>query len=315
MILHPEYRRQLGSLLDETSRTFALAIPMLPEPRCTEVMEAYLLFRIADTFEDATTWPVPERLAALTQLVAILDDPRESVIRDCARRWRAGEPIRHDGYLRLLEEVPLVVHALRALDPEAASIIGSHTVRTCRGMAAFLRRTGDDGVLRLGSLQELRDYCYVVAGIVGEMLTELFLLEGDHVGSIATTLRTRARRFGEALQLVNVLRDSATDEREGRALVPDVPRAQLYQLARADLWQAAEYTLALQDAGAHPGLVAFNALPVLLASATLDVVEEKGPGSKISRARVAAIIARMKADLMLGRPVVRTRRLTPTPSP
>jgi len=41
-------------LLQKTSRTFALAIPLLPEPTRTAVGAAYLLFRVADTFEDAT---------------------------------------------------------------------------------------------------------------------------------------------------------------------------------------------------------------------------------------------------------------------
>ena len=55
----------LDDLLEKTSRTFALSIPVLPEPTRREVMIAYLLFRIADTFEDAAHWPPEERIAAL----------------------------------------------------------------------------------------------------------------------------------------------------------------------------------------------------------------------------------------------------------
>ncbi|MEJ2217348.1 MAG: squalene/phytoene synthase family protein [Gemmatimonadota bacterium] len=305
---------ELYTLLEETSRTFALAIPLLPEPLCTEVTEAYLLFRIADTFEDATRWPVPDRIAALDELARILEESDGSRrVGALARRWRDREPIAHAGYLRLLEEAPLVFQALWDTDNRAAAIIVSHTVRTCRGMACFLRRAGEDGILRLHTLDELRAYCYTVAGIVGEMLTELILLECDDEG-LAPRLRTRARRFGEALQLVNVLRDSRTDVREGRALVPDsVSRDALFRLARADLREAAEYTLALQDASAARGIVAFNALPVLLAMATLDRVEEAGPGSKIVRARVWAIMAKLKADIRLGRPVIRLKREAPAP--
>ena len=40
----------LEDLLEKTSRTFALAIPVLPEPTRRQVMIAYLRFRIADTF-------------------------------------------------------------------------------------------------------------------------------------------------------------------------------------------------------------------------------------------------------------------------
>jgi phytoene/squalene synthetase len=43
----------LADLLQRTSRTFGLAIPRLSEPTRTEVTIAYLLFRIADTLEDA----------------------------------------------------------------------------------------------------------------------------------------------------------------------------------------------------------------------------------------------------------------------
>ncbi len=300
---------QLQSLLEETSRTFALAIPLLPDPLCTEVTEAYLLFRIADTFEDSTRWPVQERIDALERMARALEtDAGPLRMRALARAWSENAPVEHDGYLHLLREAPIVFEALAETREDAAHIIASHTVRTCRGMASFLRRADADGVLRLRDLEELRAYCYAVAGIVGEMLTELFLLDCADDG-LGPRLRRRARAFGEALQLVNVLRDASADVREGRALVPEsVARGELFRLARGDLRQAAEYTLALQAAGAADGIVAFNALPVLLAMATLDRVEEDGPGSKISRTRVWAIMARLKADLRLGRPVIRLQQ-------
>jgi len=56
----------LDDLLEKTSRTFALSIPMLPEPTRRHVSIAYLLFRVADTFEDASLWPRARRLAAST---------------------------------------------------------------------------------------------------------------------------------------------------------------------------------------------------------------------------------------------------------
>jgi len=48
--------KDLRDLFQKTSRTFALSIPVLPEPKNREVMIAYLLFRIADTLEDAAHW-------------------------------------------------------------------------------------------------------------------------------------------------------------------------------------------------------------------------------------------------------------------
>jgi farnesyl-diphosphate farnesyltransferase len=138
----------------------------------------------------------------------------------------------------------------------------------------------------------------VVAGIVGEMLTELFVLGRSSLDSVAPYLKQRAARFGEALQLVNILKDRADDAREGRSYLPQgVDPAEVFDLARRDLAASAEYVHALQRAGAPRGLVEFTALPVLLARATLDRVEGSGPGAKLSRPEVAAIVEGMRREL------------------
>ena len=50
LVNHPPAPELLRPLLQKTSRTFALTIPLLPEPLQTDVVVAYLLFRIIDTF-------------------------------------------------------------------------------------------------------------------------------------------------------------------------------------------------------------------------------------------------------------------------
>ena len=67
----------LEQLLIATSRTFALAIPLLPEPTRLEVTLSYLLFRVADTFEDAASWPRALRIEALAQFDRLLADPAD----------------------------------------------------------------------------------------------------------------------------------------------------------------------------------------------------------------------------------------------
>jgi farnesyl-diphosphate farnesyltransferase len=294
----------LDHLLARTSRTFALSIPLLPEPARTEVGVAYLLFRIADTFEDAVGWPRDRRLQALAELDALLVEPAAATAR--SRGWLAGSPpIPHDGYLELLAASPVVFSAYAELSPAARQAIREHLRSTLAGMAAFVARCDDRGNLSLAGLDDLRAYCYAVAGIVGEMLTELFLLDVPALAPVAEPLRARARAFGEGLQLVNILKDSAADGREGRTYLPaGLPRATVLALARRDLEAAAEYTLLLQGAGAPRGLVAFNALPVLLARGSLSRVEERGPGAKLSREEVAAAVAAMERALDRGEPVL-----------
>ncbi len=295
----------LEDLLVKTSRTFALSIPLLPEPTRREVTIAYLLFRIADTFEDAASWSRQQRIDALETFCDLLARPAPEATRRQAASWAAGMPIEHRGYQELMAEVPFVLDAFFALGDEARELVHRHTVRTAKGMAGFVARTDDDGELGLVDLQDLRDYCYVVAGIVGEMLTELFLLDRGRLEPIAGDLRARSRPFGEALQLVNILKDSSFDATEGRSyLPPAVGRSEVLALARGDLTAAGEYVLALQQAGAERGLVAFNALPVLLAVATLEKVERRGPGAKISRPVVYRIVKRMDRALDRDQPVI-----------
>jgi farnesyl-diphosphate farnesyltransferase len=288
---------RMHDLLTKSSRTFALNIPLLPEPTRCEVTVAYLLFRVADTLEDSTSWPRRRKIDEMERFASLLRGPDAQVARTLAADWQSDPPCDHDGYMELLAELPLVMEVHAGLAPRARLLIAEHTLRTIDGMASFLSR-GDGSELQLRDIKDLQDYCYAVAGIVGEMLTELFL-EGDQgLQPVAPILRGLAARFGEALQLVNILKDSSWDSDEGRHFLPTgVSTKEVFALARDDLDSAARYVTCLAQAGASRGVVAFNALPLLLAHATIDRVEQDGPGSKISRIEVAGIVEELNQAL------------------
>lgn len=307
----------LEDLLLRTSRTFALSIPRLPEPLRREVTVAYLLFRIADTFEDAAGWPKDRRLRALADFSALVEAVAEAAgpglgerlrlrAADLAASWTAGDlPSEHAGYLDLVGDTPAVLEAHAALRPAARATVAHHTARTARGMADFVARHDETGHLELEDLDDLRRYCYVVAGIVGELLTDLFLAAESALEPSAEALRRRAARFGEALQLVNILKDAAADAQEGRSYVPPkLGRAEVFGLARLDLGAAGEYVRRLQEGGASTGLLAFTALPVELAWRTLERVEHQGPGAKLTRGEVAVLVADLERRLAAGEPAL-----------
>ncbi len=295
----------LEQLLIATSRTFALAIPLLPEPVRRQVTLSYLLFRIADTFEDAAAWPRELRMEALEAFSGLMEHPDPAAAEALARRWAEEVPCEQPSYRELLAEVPAVLDAFFSLAPRAVELIASHTARTARGMAGFVARVNPAGELRLNDVPDLQEYCYVVAGIVGELLTELFLLDEPALAAVAAELRGRSRTFGEGLQLVNILKDSASDATQGRLYLPEgVHRAHILTLAREDLAVAGAYARTLQSAGAARGIVAFNALPIHLALATLDRVETSGPGAKLSRPEVFSLVQRMHRALDRNEPAV-----------
>lgn len=277
---------RLRELLAHTSRTFAIAIPLLPEPEACEVGLAYLLLRVADTIEDSTI-PAAERVELLDVFAAALEDPAEPAGRELVARASRPDFTANAWYRALTADTPLLLAELERLAPVPRRIIVDHCLQTTRGMRSFVGR----GELTFRTERELRDYCYVVAGLVGELLTELFLHHAPQLTVVREALTARAKYFGEALQLTNILKDAADDRAQGRHFLGSpalLPAA--FRLAESDLQAAREYYNLLAEHHAPPGYLAFTRFPVELAAATLEQVRLHGAGAKVDREMVQRVL-------------------------
>lgn len=292
-------RALIEELLQTTSRTFALAIPLLPEPLRTEVGVGYLLFRIADTLEDAERLGRDERIQELGRFIELLGEPTEANAVAAASVWKDNPPSTNADYNRLMSQTPAVLAELCSLEPAVTNILKRQAIRSALGMAETLRRGDRAGAIEFETLVDLKHYCYFVAGIVGEMLTELF----QHrlpPSAARNALEVDAAAFGEGLQLVNILKDVDGDARDGRVYLPaSVARETNFDQARTDLAAAERYAENLAKAGADPGVVAFLTLPRTLALETLDVLQ-KNAGLKVDRQVVTAKLAEARAIATQG---------------
>ena len=208
------------AVLPRVSRTFAINIRLLNGGLGEAVRVGYLLCRAADTLEDA--WPgsdleIGERFdrfeAALGGDSAAADDLAHG-----AALVKPGSP-----ELDLLANLGRVLGVARSLPAHDREVL-TECVRTMSaGMRRYVTRAAGRpaGAPYLDTEAELHDYCWVVAGCVGVMLTRLF---GARVP--AADPATEARRValapvvGEALQLTNILLDWPADVRRGRCHVP-----------------------------------------------------------------------------------------------
>lgn len=83
------------------------------------------------------------------------------------------------------------------------------------GMRAYVGRTSFD-------MSEYNEYCYIVAGLVGEGLTRLFNGAGESIEDPGFKLSVS---MGRLLQKTNIIRDFQEDYREGRVFWPrDIAR-------------------------------------------------------------------------------------------
>ena len=205
-----------ASILPGVSRTFALTIPVLPGRLAEVVTNAYLLCRIADTIEDDPALDNNQKTAFHRRFLSVAKGREDadafaaSLAPQLSQRTLADER-------DLVRNTAKIVRLTRSYsDPEQQALMRCLTVM-CTGMPKFQR----DGSLRgLNDVRELGEYCYVVAGVVGEMLTELFCAHCAELRPKRDEMKCLAVSFGQGLQMTNILKDVWDDRRSGTCWLP-----------------------------------------------------------------------------------------------
>ncbi|MGE9271162.1 MAG: phytoene/squalene synthase family protein [Verrucomicrobiales bacterium] len=223
-------------LLRDVSRSFYLSLRILPAPMRPGVSLAYLLARASDTLADTVSVEVGKRLKWLEGFIREMD---------CGgREWREGlaefsAQQKHEGERLLLERLDEVFDALDRAPSVEQSLIRDVVAVITGGQRLDVVRFGA-GAHSLETEEELEDYCYRVAGVVGEFWTSIGFATLGHRFSTsdADQLRSLGEEFGRGLQLVNILRDMPADLAAGRCYLPVVDRGNREELlAEAARWR------------------------------------------------------------------------------
>ncbi len=211
------------------SRTFALTIPQLPADLRRAVGNAYLLCRVADTIEDDAGLTAEQKTHHLQTFIDILDTDSgaEEFARELHLRLDPSTPAAERDLIRGCTSV---LRITRGLDQRQQTAIARCVRIMGRGMDRFEHNRSPHG---LETLADHEDYCYVVAGVVGEMLTDLFCAHSDRIDARREALMSLAVRFGQGLQMTNILKDVWDDlERDTCWLPRDVFSRHGFDLSR-----------------------------------------------------------------------------------
>ncbi len=299
-------------ILPHVSRTFALTIPQLPSALSVPITSAYLLCRIADTIEDEPALTPPETLEYLQRFSAIVagrGDPK-ALAQDLEQRLTDRTLATERDLVANMDRVMRVTAGLGSAQRAA---IQRCVELMCYGMPRFQFNASLRGLARCSDLD---DYCYYVAGVVGEMLTDLFCEYSPDIAIRRAQLGALAASFAQGLQMTNILKDVWEDRSRGACWLPqelftrhgvdleqlsaqchdarfDAGMRELVAIAHAHLRNALDYTLLIP--GKEKGIRRFCLWAIGLAILTLRKIARNpgftsGTQVKVKRSAVSTTV-------------------------
>ena len=214
---------ELLPLLKRVSRAFYLSIRVLPSTLREPVGLAYLLARAADTITDTEALSPEERLDGLLTFREVVESRRA----DGGRLDNLVSLSEHQlapAEYQLMESIPSAIGRLSLLNENDRILVTDIVTRLTNGMEFDLTRFPPDAygdVRSLDSRGELDRYTYLVAGCVGDFWTRITAAHTEALRDWdVEEMSAIGVRFGQALQMTNVLRDLPADLHSGRCYLP-----------------------------------------------------------------------------------------------
>jgi farnesyl-diphosphate farnesyltransferase len=313
-----------AEILRSVSRSFYLSIRFLPAQLREPIALAYMLARTTDTVADTTQISGSVRMETLKLL--------SNGIQGTASRDVVGGLIasfvslqENASERQLLESLPDCLVCLEGMEHADRNDIRLVLEKITRGQMLDLQRFDNPREMRaLSTAADLEEYTYLVAGCVGEFWTRLCF---RHVHQFSSQTEDQmlalGKRYGMALQLINVLRDAGSDLRAGRCYFPEqelnavhlIPSQILsepgrfqpiyrtwLENAKAGLTSGMEYSHAIKNRRVRAATV----LPALIGARTLALLNASGPEAlqrtvKVSRREVRAIILSLALTMVSRR--------------
>jgi farnesyl-diphosphate farnesyltransferase len=203
-------------LLEGVSRTFALTIPQLPPALFPAVANAYLLCRIVDTVEDEVSLSAEQKKFFCSTFIEVVKTGQQAETFSEQLAPLLSEqtiPAEHT----LIKLTPRVIAITHSLDKAQIEALACCVEVMAKGMPVFQALDLHAG---LNTMADMDNYCYYVAGCVGEMLAKLFCYYSPEIAVHEEELLKLSVSFGQGLQMTNILKDIWDDAQRGVSWLP-----------------------------------------------------------------------------------------------
>ncbi|MBB6450729.1 farnesyl-diphosphate farnesyltransferase [Geomicrobium halophilum] len=259
------------NMLKTTSRTFFIPISYLSPGLQEGVAGAYLAMRAIDEIEDHPDLTPENKIHLLRSVSEILKKHTDHT------EMQTELHILSKSYQAMLPEVTLRLSDWIMLTPEPLTPrILYYTSTMAEGMAKWVEKDW-----YIENKEDLDDYTYYVAGLVGLLLSDLWEWYDN-----LNTDRDLAVAFGRGLQSVNIIRNRSEDLDRGVDFFPNEwKEEEMFAYARANIASADAYLESIPPGHIH----IFCKIPLMLAHGTLAAIANHE--EKLSRSAVEQLVS------------------------
>jgi len=215
-----------NKMLGKVSRSFAMVIRQLPPGLCLDIAVFYLVLRALDTVEDDMEAYKGREVEKQAELSTFGEKRLRET--DCSI-----DGVGFGDERTLLQRFGAVVRVFTSLPEGSQEVIRDITNKMGAGMAEYVAADLGQGTIDQAAYDR---YCHMVAGLVGEGLTRIFVARGMEKESICgqgervwlfcedpkvnPNNLAIANSMGLFLQKANIIRDYLEDYVDGRAFWP-----------------------------------------------------------------------------------------------
>ncbi|WP_307392598.1 phytoene/squalene synthase family protein [Bacillus horti] len=253
-------------MLKKTSRTFFIPINRLEDGLREAVTSAYLCMRAIDEIEDHEELDNDLKVELLEGVHDVFQSSTES----------PDTKALLSPHRDTLPDVTTQIDDWAILcPPTVRKVVYPYIAKMSKQMAEWVNKSWT-----ISTEEDLDKYTYSVAGMVGEMLSDIwYWYDGTESD------RDKAVAFGRGLQAVNILRNKSEDLERGVDFFPDGwGKKEMIEYTRRNLKLADAYIKELKGSPA----IKFCKIPLTLAHATVNLIA--AGGNKLTRDAVKKLV-------------------------
>ena len=208
------------TLLKNTSRSLYLSVQALPAKMRPAFSIAYLLCRYADTIADTSLLPANRRIFWVKKFPQMILEQNPQEIKQLAAEisGKSENPYEEE----LIKHLSPCLQAFNNIPARQKEPILEVVQAVCEGMRLDLDTFPSEEAsapIAFNTQQELETYCRLMGGMPGLFWSKL-IYGTTNISLPEKEFYELGKQIGDALQIVNILRDLPKDLRIGRCYFP-----------------------------------------------------------------------------------------------